>query len=97
MQSRGEEEVKQEEKLREFDSVKRLLIKPTEQDQALKFDWENKWLKGEEYYYILTHADLYIKTHNFGKYPLKTHPHTTYSNPISICKVISFRWQHVFR
>eukprot|EP00826_Nyctotherus_ovalis_P062520 TRINITY_DN9056_c0_g1_i13.p1 TRINITY_DN9056_c0_g1~~TRINITY_DN9056_c0_g1_i13.p1 ORF type:complete len:280 (+),score=-15.15 TRINITY_DN9056_c0_g1_i13:73-912(+) len=40
-------------------------------------------LKGDEYYHILTHAELYIKAFNFGKYPPKMHPPTTYSNPIS--------------
>lgn len=61
-----------------------------DQSQVVKYNWENKWLKGDEYYHILTHAELYIKTFNFGKYPPKTHPPTTYSNPIStlLCKSV---------
>jgi len=47
------------------------------------FDWKNRWLKGEEYYYILTHADLYSSLFSFSIYPPKTHPQSTYLNPQS--------------
>jgi len=49
--------------------------------QIIKFDWENKWLNGEEYKYMLTHADLYSKAFNLKTYPHKTHPSTTYTEP----------------
>ena len=54
-----------------------------QEHQAIKFDWCDKWLKGEEYYHILTHADLYAKVYSFKKYPPKTHPPTTYTSPTS--------------
>lgn len=57
---------------------------PENEGEAVKFDWVGKWLKGDEYYHILTHAELYIKTYHFEKYPPKTHPPSTYSDPISI-------------
>jgi hypothetical protein len=55
-----------------------------EQSLAIKYDWENKWLKGDEYHHILIHADIYMKALKFEKYPPKTHPVTTYASPISI-------------
>lgn len=48
-----------------------------------KFDWKNRWLNGEEYFHILTNADLYANAFSFSKYPPKTHPSSTYSNPES--------------
>ena len=55
--------------------------------EAVKFDWCDKWLKGEEYYQILTHTELYSKVYSFKKYPPKAHPQTTYTNPTS-----KFHW-----
>jgi len=46
------------------------------------YDWKNKWLKGEEYYHILTHADLYCSALSFKKYAPKTHPPSTYTAPL---------------
>jgi len=68
--------------LEESKDVKQLNMEV--QSEIRKYNWENKWLKGDEYYHILTHADQYIKTLNFGKYPPKTHPPTTYTSPISM-------------
>jgi len=64
---------------------------------AIKYDWENKWLKGDEYHHILTHADLYMKALKFEKYPPKTHPATTYASPISILMVNYFRRKSILR
>lgn len=63
--------------------------------QAVRFDWDNKWLKGDEYYHILTHADLYVQAFNLAKYPPKTHPITTYNSPKSTF-VLDDRWRFVF-
>jgi hypothetical protein len=57
--------------------------------QAVKYDWCNKWLKGDEYYHILKHTELYAKVYNFKKYPPKTHPQTTYTNPTSTINLLS--------
>ena len=53
------------------------------ESQAIKYDWCDKWLKGEEYYHILTRAELYAKVFDFKKYPPKTHPPSTYTSPTS--------------
>jgi len=67
-------------------SISDVLVKA--EPKLIKFDWENQWLKGEEYYYILTHVDLYAKGYGFKTYPLKTHPDTTYSNPLGTSSLI---------
>eukprot|EP00826_Nyctotherus_ovalis_P016242 TRINITY_DN1468_c0_g1_i10.p2 TRINITY_DN1468_c0_g1~~TRINITY_DN1468_c0_g1_i10.p2 ORF type:complete len:110 (-),score=10.39 TRINITY_DN1468_c0_g1_i10:724-1053(-) len=61
--------------------------------RAVKFDWESKWLKGEEYRHILTHADLYSKAFHLKRYPLKTHPPTTYSEPVGTVTKANCRWR----
>lgn len=78
-----EEEPKQMEELKEYDMGRQINTNVIKQSNTIQFDWDNKWLKGDEYYHILTNAELYIKIFNFGKYPMKTHPSTTYSNPTS--------------
>lgn len=67
---------------------------PTAETGTVKFDWPNKWLKGDEYFHILSHADSYIKEFKFGTYPSKTHPFTTYTDPISI-GWYKCRWRYV--
>lgn len=78
------------------------LIKPLSnastggEQQPVKFDWESKWLKGEEYRYILTHADLYSRAFHLKRYPLKTHPPTTYSEPVGTAVRVTCRWGDLF-
>jgi hypothetical protein len=31
-------------------------------EDVLRFDWGDKWLKGEEYFYILANMSKYINT-----------------------------------
>lgn len=50
-------------------------------EDAVKFDWENKWLKGEEYSHILNNIDLYCKVFNLSKLGTKTHPPSIYTEP----------------
>ncbi|CAG9312961.1 unnamed protein product [Blepharisma stoltei] len=49
--------------------------------EAIEFDWESKWLKGEEYSYILTHKDTYCEKYGMKKYASKTHPQSIYIQP----------------
>ena len=49
----------------------------------IKFDWDNRWLNGEEYHHILTRAEEYLQASIIQKYPPKTHPGSTYSDPQS--------------
>lgn len=46
-----------------------------------KFEWETKWLKGEEYYYILKNIDQYSSYFNMPKYGKKSHPMSIYLTP----------------
>lgn len=78
-----EERPKQMEELKEYDMSRQIATNVTDKNNIIQFDWDNKWLKGDEYYHILTNTELYIKTFNFGKHPMKTHPFATYSNPTS--------------
>ena len=48
-----------------------------------KFEWESKWLKGEEYFHILKNLEKYSEAFNMQKYPKKSHPIEIYSNPIN--------------
>jgi len=77
------EEEKEVEEQKEFSLKGELSVDFISKSSVIKFDWENKWLKGCEYYHILTNADLYINLYNFEKYEIKTHPDAIYSNPIS--------------
>lgn len=44
----------------------------------VRFDWENKWLRGEQYAYMLTHIDSYRSTFGMPKLPQKEHPENIY-------------------
>jgi len=48
---------------------------------AIEFDWKNKWLRGEEYAYILKNIDSYCKAFRMVKLPSKTHPASIYTEP----------------
>lgn len=48
------------------------------EDTPIKFDWANKWLKGEEYSHILSHMDTYCKAFGLAKFAPKTHPDCIY-------------------
>lgn len=46
-----------------FDETNRSLLKDHMRKQdVLKFDWESKWLKGEEYFYVLANMARYRRT-----------------------------------
>ena len=49
----------------------------------IKFDWGNKWLKGDEYSHILSNMDSYCKVFNLPKFTPKTHPDSIYMQPES--------------
>jgi len=46
----------------------------TTEDRPIYFDWENRWLKGEEYAHILERMDRYCDTFNLSRFEPKTHP-----------------------
>lgn len=49
--------------------------------KPLRFDWENKWLRGDQYAHMLTHIDEYCATFNFQKFAQKQHPENIYIEP----------------
>lgn len=55
----------------------------TGKSPAARYDWSGKWLKGDEYHYILSHADDYCEACDFKKFPQKTHPTSIYLEPQS--------------
>ena len=61
------------------DELERLL----ELKQVVKFDWENRWLKGEEYFYILANMEQYVKQMSLEKFGIKRHPESIYVEPIN--------------
>mmetsp|Transcript_28988 Transcript_28988/g.33106 ORF Transcript_28988/g.33106 Transcript_28988/m.33106 type:complete len:131 (+) Transcript_28988:24-416(+) len=50
---------------------------------VVKFDWENRWLKGEEYFYILANMEQYISLLGMEKFGVKRHPENIYVEPIN--------------
>lgn len=49
--------------------------------EVVKFSWDSKWLKGEEYCHILQNVDLYCATYGFLKLSNKCHPESIYVQP----------------
>lgn len=49
--------------------------------KPLRFDWENKWLRGDQYAHMLTHIDAYCAGFNMRKMNEKQHPENIYVQP----------------
>lgn len=47
----------------------------------LKFDWDKRWLRGEEYFYILANMQKYIKAFGLETFTMKSHPDSIYVEP----------------
>ena len=54
-------------------------------NKPLKFDWEGKWLRGDQYEHMLKHIDAYSRAFGMEMLPYKTHPDNIYLEPISKC------------
>ena len=44
----------------------------------LRFDWENKWLRGDQYAHMLNNIDAYMTTFGMHKLREKQHPENIY-------------------
>lgn len=44
----------------------------------LRFDWENKWLRGDQYAHMLNHIDAYKAVFGMQKLREKEHPENIY-------------------
>ena len=62
---------KQEEDLREY----------LKTNKALRFDWENKWLRGDQYAHMLNNIDSYRQSFGMQKMGEKQHPENIYLEP----------------
>ena len=52
----------------------------------LRFDWENKWLRGDQYAHMLNNIDAYCKVFpGQEKLAEKQHPENIYLEPKSKC------------
>ena len=49
----------------------------------IRFDWENKWLRGDQYAFMLNHIDAYKTTFGMPKLGPKQHPENIYVQPES--------------
>lgn len=61
------------------DLLKKLLVSK----KPLRFDWENKWLRGDQYAHMLKHIDGYCTVFNMHKLGEKQHPENIYVQPES--------------
>ena len=63
------------------DQLRMLLTGP----KPLRFDWENKWLRGDQYAHMLNHIDAYCAAFGMEKLGEKQHPENIYTQPESKC------------
>jgi len=52
-------------------------------NRPLRFDWENKWLRGDQYAHMLNNIDLYRDVFGMHKLAEKQHPENIYLEPLS--------------
>ena len=63
------------------DQLRSLLTGP----KPLRFDWENKWLRGDQYAHMLNNIDAYCAAFGMAKHGEKQHPENIYTQPESKC------------
>ena len=61
------------------DQLRSLLTGP----KPLRFDWENKWLRGDQYAHMLNNIDAYCRAFGMEKHAEKQHPENIYTQPES--------------
>jgi hypothetical protein len=52
-------------------------------NRPLRFDWENKWLRGDQYAHMLNNIDGYGQAFGMPKLAEKQHPENIYLEPQS--------------
>ena len=63
-----------------------LLKEHLKSERPLRFDWENKWLRGDQYAHMLNNIDEYCKVFSgMEKLGEKQHPENIYLEPLSKC------------
>eukprot|EP00357_Protocruzia_adherens_P036512 CAMPEP_0115045976 /NCGR_PEP_ID=MMETSP0216-20121206/48487_1 /TAXON_ID=223996 /ORGANISM="Protocruzia adherens, Strain Boccale" /LENGTH=110 /DNA_ID=CAMNT_0002428995 /DNA_START=54 /DNA_END=383 /DNA_ORIENTATION=+ len=51
------------------------------QNQVIKFEWEDRWLTGEEYAHMLRNAENYCSELKLQQMLAKSHPNSIYTDP----------------
>lgn len=67
----------------ESDEIARNLLRG---NLPVRFDWENKWLRGDQYAHMLNNIDSYRATFGMPKLGEKQHPENIYVQPESKCR-----------
>ena len=49
------------------------------QNKPLMFDWESKWLRGDQYAFMLYNLDTYCEVFGMQKLSEKNHPENIYT------------------
>ena len=70
--------------------------------KPIRFDWENKWLRGDQYAHMLYNLDNYSAVFGMQKLSEKTHPENIYVQPESkqkftILQLLFARWLSLLR
>ena len=65
--------------LEDEDQIRQMLKQP----KPLRFDWENKWLRGDQYAHMLNNIDAYQAAFGMQKMREKQHPENIYVQPES--------------
>lgn len=64
----------------------------------IRFDWENRWLRGDQYAYMLNNIEAYKTTFGMPRLGNKQHPENIYVKPESkFCSTHQCRWLGVLR
>jgi hypothetical protein len=59
--------------------LKRLVRQP----KPIRFDWENRWLRGDQYAHMLYNYDHYARVFGMQVLDEKMHPENIYTDPKS--------------
>lgn len=70
--------------LEDEDQIRQMLKQP----KPLRFDWENKWLRGDQYAHMLYNLDNYCQVFGMQKLTEKHHPENIYVQPESKYKIL---------
>lgn len=61
------------------EALRKMLREP----KPIRFDWENKWLRGDQYAHMLYNLEAYSRVFGMPKLPEKEHPENIYIEPAS--------------
>ena len=69
--------------------------------KPIRFDWEHKWLRGDQYAHMLYNMDNYVDVFGMEKLSEKEHPENIYVEPKRKQSlpflIYCFRWASILR